>query len=189
MNVNKKIQIKNSNTNKKITVTKNVINLPNKKDKVNFLMYTKQSNELRKKLINHITKNGKKYKSEKTITKGFKAAQKSQKRNHGKITKLSILNTIPVFKIIKLTDKKRRKKSTKEIPTLVSSYTSRVSLGLKYLIKTTNTITQTKRTAFYKKFKNEILSGATLESNATAMKNNFQTKALQEKKYFRFYRW
>ena len=194
MNANKKIQVKNSNKSQKITVTKDIKNLPNqkftnKKNKINFLMYTKQSDELQKKLINHITKNGKKYKSEKTITKSLKATQKSKKKNHGKITKLSILNTIPVFKIIKLTDKKRRKKSTREIPTLVSSYTSRVSLGLKYLIKTSNTTTQTKETAFYEKFKNEILSGAASESNATTIKNNFQTKALQEKKYFRFYRW
>ena len=161
----------------------------NKKTVIRSLTYNnKEPSNLQKKLINHITKNGKKHKSEKAILKSFKATQKSQKKNHEKITKLSILNTIPTFKIIKLTNKKRRKKSIKEIPTLVSSYSSRVSLGLKYLIKTT-AITQTKQAAFFKKFKNELLLGANLENSATTMKNNFQTKALQEKKYFRFYRW
>ena len=177
---------KNRQTKKK---TSN-INLNSKKNKMNSLVYKIQSNDLQTKLINHITKNGKKHKSEKTIIKSFKATQKSQKKNHGKITKLSILNTIPVFKIIKLTDKKRKKKSTKEIPTLVSSYTSRVSLGLKYLIKTTNnTPTQTKQNTFFKKLKNELLLGTLSENNANTIKNNFQIKALQEKKYFRFYRW
>ena len=71
--------------------------------------YLSSSVELQKKLINHIIKNGKKHKSEKNIAKSFKATQKNQKKNHGKITKLSILNTIPTFKIIKLTDKKRRR--------------------------------------------------------------------------------
>ena len=85
MNANKKIQVKNSNKSQKITVTKDIKNLPNqkftnKKNKINFLMYTKQSDELQKKLINHITKNGKKYKSEKTITKSLKATQKSKKK-------------------------------------------------------------------------------------------------------------
>ena len=195
MSENKKLQVKNPKTNQKTTTTTNLPNFSNhrfqnKKNKTNSVTFSNtQSTELQKKLTNHITKNGKKHKSEKTITKSFKIAQKSQKKNHGKIIKLSILNTIPVFKIIKLTDKKRRKKSTREIPTLVSSYTSRVSLGLKYLIQTTNNLSQTKQTAFFKKFKNELLAGANSENNANTMKNNYQTKALQEKKYFRFYRW
>lgn len=174
--------------NKK-TLKKNSEKFPNKNKRavIRSLTYNKESTSLKKKLINHIAKNGKKHKSEKTITKSFKATQKSQKKNHGKITKLSIINTIPTFKIIKLTDKKRKRKSIREIPTLVSSYTSRVSLGLKYLIKTTTT--QTKQTTFFEKFKNELLLGANSENAAITIKNSFQTKALQEKKYFRFYRW
>ena len=148
-----------------------------------------QTNELQNKLINHVTKNGKKQKSEKNIAKSFKATQKSQKKNHGKLTKLSILNTIPIFKIVKLTNKKRRKKSVKEIPTLVSNYNSRVSLSLKYLIKTTNSATLSKQKTFLTKFKNELLLGAKSENQAHTIKQNFQTKALTEKKYFRYYRW
>nr|YP_009317743.1 ribosomal protein S7 [Navicula ramosissima]AOY40403.1 ribosomal protein S7 [Navicula ramosissima] len=156
---------------------------------MNIVKYKAQSLELQKKLINHATRNGKKSKSEKAIMKSFKAAQKSQRKNHGKIIKLSVLNAIPIFKIIKLTDKKRRKKSTKEIPTFVSNYTSRVSLGLKYLIKTTRSLSSSKQANFSEKFKNELLSGTSSENNASVMKTNFQTKACQEKKYFRFYRW
>ena len=177
MNENKKNQRKTSTLNKS-----------RKRDVTKPLTEGMKPIELQKKLINHVTKSGKKHKSEKAITKSFKATQKYQKKNHGKITKLSIINTIPTFKIIKLTNKKRRKKSIKEIPALVSSYKSRVSLGLKYLIKATTT-TQTKQTAFFKKFKNELLSGANSENIAITAKNNFQAKALNEKKYFQFYRW
>lgn len=149
-------------------------------------IYKTNSTELKKKLINHVTKNGKKHQSEKVIHKSFKAVQKSQKRNHGKIIKLSLINTIPTFKLIKLTDKKRRKKSIKEIPALVSSYKSRVSLGLKNFIKT---IANEHNAAFFEKFKNELLLGAFSETRTVTTKNNSQVKALTEKKYFRFYRW
>jgi ribosomal protein S7 len=150
--------------------------------------YRTNFTELKKKLVNHVTKNGKKHQSEKTIQKSWKAVQKAQKGNHRKVIKLSIINTIPTFKIIKLTDKKRRKKSIKEIPALVSSYKSRVSLGLKNIIKATAGV-QTKQSPFFEKFKNELLLGASFETNTIATKNNVQTKALNEKKYFRFYRW
>lgn len=158
----------------------------NKKTK--FLTYKIKPIELQKKLINHSTKSGKKFKSEKSLTKSFKAAQKQQTKNHGKITKLSIINTIPTFKIVKLTNKKRRKKSVKEIPTLVSSYKSRVSLALKYLIKTTN-IAQDKKTRFFKKLKNELFLGVKSDNNAIITKNNYQAKSFNEKKFLKFYRW
>ena len=175
----------------RIITTKNLNNFNNRKNTTSSLTYNAQlqSTELQKKLINHGTKNGKKHKSEKNIAKSFKAIQKSQKKNHRELTKLSILNTIPVFKVVKLTDKKRRKKSTKEIPTLVSNYNSRISLGLKYLIKTTNNTTTIKQDTFFKRFKNELLLGTTAENSASTIKHNFQIKALQEKKYFRYYRW
>lgn len=163
--------------------------LVQEKPQKRIFQFTKQNSiELKKKLTNHITKNGKKHLSEKTINKSFKSVQKSQKRNHGKIIKLSILNTIPIFKIIKLTDKKRRKKSIKEIPALVSSYHSRVSIGLKNIIRITAD-TKTKQSTFFEKLKNELLLGTFSETNAIVTKNNFQAKALNEKKYFRFYRW
>jgi ribosomal protein S7 len=143
--------------------------------------------ELRKKLLNHLTKYGKKHKSEKTVIKSFKLVQKRQKKNHNKTIKFSILNTIPVFKIVKLTNKKRRKKSIKKIPILLSNYESRTSWGLKYLIK--NATPQTKQSAFFTKLENEFLLAATSNSNAVKIKDSLQNEALQEKKSFRFYRW
>lgn len=143
--------------------------------------------ELKKKLFNHITRNGKKHKSEKTIIKSFKLTQKTQKKNHNKVIRLSISNTIPTFRIVKLTNKKRRKKSVKKIPALLSNYESRTSWGLKYLIK--NTTPLTKQGAFFTKLENELVLAATSESSAVKLKNSLQDEALQEKKSFRFYRW
>jgi ribosomal protein S7 len=142
---------------------------------------------LKKKLLNHITKNGKEQISEKTLTKSFKHTQKYKKKNHNKIIKLSILNTIPAFKIVKLTNKKRRKKSVKEIPTLLSNYESRTSWGLKYLVEAS--APQAQRGAFFTKLENEFLLAAASESSAVTLKDSVQTEALQGKKYFRFYRW
>lgn len=174
------------NKNNIQTLKSNLSYSTNKQKSVrNSKTYNANLLELRTKLINHITKNGKKHKSEKTVMQSFKATQKSQKKNHCKITKLSIINTIPIFKIIKLTNKNKRKKSIREIPTLVSSYKSRVSLGLKYIIKTDNATSA----PFSEKLKNELLSGAASQNDAITTKNNSQAKASNEKKYFRFYRW
>jgi hypothetical protein len=62
-----------------------------------------------------------------------------------------------------------------------------VSLGLKHLVISASI--QNDQNAFFKKLKNEFLLGATSENQTINTKNNLQTKALQEKKYFRFYRW
>lgn len=177
MHKNEKAQHYSTNNN----IKKNSFN--------NLTIYNHNPVELRRKLINNITKNGNKHMSEKALNKSLKATQKSEKKNHSKITKLSIVKTVPTFRIIKLTDKKRRKKSIREIPSLVSSYKSRISLGLKYLIATATTGVHTKQSAFFHKFNNELLSGAYSENSAIATKNNSQIKALNEKKYFRFYRW
>jgi len=142
--------------------------------------------ELKKKLSNHILKNGKKQVSEKILTKSFKSIQKSQKKSHNEIVKLAILNSTPTFRIIKLRNKKRKKKSIREIPAFLSTYTYRTSWGLKYLIKTS---TLKPGNIFADQLKHEILSSATSESNAITFKNELQNKALQKKKYFRYYRW
>jgi len=143
--------------------------------------------KLKKKLGNHITKNGKKQISEKILTKTFKRIQKCQKKFYVGIVKLSLTNATPSFKMVELTDKKRKKKSVKEIPTFLSNYKYRTSWGMKYLTKVSNL--QKNQSTFLKKMKNELLITAKSDSQAITLKNNFQSKVLQEKKYFKFYRW
>jgi len=145
-----------------------------------------EKKKLKKKLLSHILKNGRKQISEKILTKSFKSIQKSQKKSHTEIVKLAILNSTPMFRVIKLRNKRRKKKSIKEIPAFLSNYTYRNSWGLKYLIKTSTSKTSG---VFSDQLKHEILLNATSEGNAVAFKNELQKKALPKKKYFKHYRW
>jgi ribosomal protein S7 len=141
----------------------------------------------KKKLINHITKKGKKQVIEKIITKSIKQFQKQQKRNIANIIQLSITNTTPVFRMINLTNKNRRKKSIKRIPLLLANNNWRSSLGLKnlanYIVALEN------RKTLDKKFVEEFLLAAKFESNIITSQNEIQSEASKEKKYFRFFRW
>ena len=141
----------------------------------------------KKKLWNHSTKHGKKQISEKIIAKSFKEAQKSQKKNLNEIIKLSIISSIPTFKIVKLTNKRRRKKSIKEIPTFLSNHESRISWSLKNIIKAV--APKIKGNTFISELLKEYFLLSRLEGKVFTLKNDIQKSSLKEKKYFRFYRW
>jgi ribosomal protein S7 len=142
----------------------------------------------KKKLLNHLTQNGKKQIIEKALTKSFKQIQKYQKKNDKKIIKLAILNSIPAFKLIKLINKKGRKKLIREIPTFLSTTDSRVSWGLKYLVKSLESTAQS--TTLHIKLKNEFLLAAQSESKTIkTLKEHSQIRALKEKKYLKYFRW
>jgi ribosomal protein S7 len=146
-----------------------------------------EKQKLKKKILNHIFKNGKKKTSEKILTKSFKSIQKSQKKSHNEIMKLSIMNATPAFRVIKLKNNKRRKKkSIKEIPAFLSTYIFRSSWALKYLVQTSRKKTSN---VFYTQLTNEALLNAKHEGNAIKFKNEVQDQALQKKKFFRHYRW
>ena len=66
--------------------------------------------KLKQKILNYFLKNGKKQNCENTLLKTIKYIQKSNKKSHTEIMKLSILNTTPIFRIIKLKQKKKKKK-------------------------------------------------------------------------------
>ena len=141
---------------------------------------------IKKKLLNHILKSGKKQISEKILTKSFKSIQKYKKKPHYQILKLAIINTTPMFRLIKLKKKNRKKKSIKEIPAFLSNYIYRTSCSLKYLIKISALRTDN---IFFNKLKQEILSSAAHKSNTVMFKNELQNRILLKKKYFRHYRW
>jgi len=143
--------------------------------------------KLKEKILNHIFKNGKKKTSEKILTKSFKTIQKSQKKSHSEIMKLSIINSTPTFRVIKLKNNRRKKKkSIKEIPAFLSTYMFRSSWALKYIVTNSNKKTSN---IFYNQLKDETLLNAKHEGNAVKLKNELQNQALQKKKYFRHYRW
>lgn len=89
--------------------------LKNKKNK----LLKKQ--KLKDKFINHMITHGKKLKSEKNLRKNLKALQKTEQKSHSKLLGLAILNTMPIFRIIELKKKSKKKKNqTKEIPAFLS---------------------------------------------------------------------
>ena len=146
-----------------------------------------EKQKLKKKILNHILKDGKKKTSEKILSKSFKSIQKLHKKSHSDIIRLSIINSTPAFRVIKLKNNRRRKKkSTKEIPAFLSTYLFRSSWALKYLIQASRKKTSD---VFHSQLANETLLNAKHEGNAVKLKNDIQNQALQKKKYFRHYRW
>ena len=148
---------------------------------------SENKSELKKKILNHILKDGKKRTSEKILRKSLKSIQKFQKKSHNEIIKSSIINSTPVFRIIKLKNNKRRKKkSIKEIPAFLSTYIFRSSWAIKYLIQSSR---DNSSDTFYNQLKNEALLTAKREGAAVKFKTEIQNLALKKKKYFRHYRW
>lgn len=145
-----------------------------------------KNKKLKKKLLKHILINGKKLISEKILTKSLKSIQKHQNKSHSKIFKLAIINSTPIFRIIKLKNKRKRKKSIKEIPSFLSTYLYRTSWSLKHLV---NTATSKTGNVFFNKLNHEILSSAKDESSTITFKNELLNKTLKERKYFKHYRW
>ena len=148
----------------------------------------KSKNTFKKTLTNHITKKGQKDTIEKILTKSFKQIQKQQKKNVTNIIKISVFSFIPTFRMIQLTNKRRRKKSVQQIPAFLSNNKSRSSWGLKNL---TNLSTQEiTKTNLLSKLKNRFLLN-TLQSEDKNIKldNNQQSEISKKKKYLKYYRW
>lgn len=151
------------------------------------MVLRKSKNIFKKILTNHITKKGQKHTIEKILRKSFKQTQKRQKKNTIHIIKISILNVTPTFRMIRLTNKQRRKKSVKQIPAFLSNNKSRSSWGLKNLTKTSTQ--ETSKTTLLDKLIDQFLLATKLENKNIELKNNQQNEASKEKKYFKYYRW
>lgn len=142
--------------------------------------------KLKQKLFNYILKNGEKKTSEKIVSKSFKSIQKYNKKSHNEVVKLSLINSTPTFRIVKLKNNRRKKKSVKEIPAFLSNYGFRTSWALKFIIQIIN---KKASDTFSEKFKKEILLNAKYQGNAVTFKDELQNQALKNKNYFRYYKW
>lgn len=147
----------------------------------------KTEKKLKDKILNYITYKGQKKTSEKIVKKSLKSIQKLQEKPHNNLIKLAVINSTPIFRVIKLKNNRRRKKkSVKEVPSFLSTYTFRASWSLKYLI---NTLSKKDNKTFSKNFSDEIILNAKHQGNAVKFKNELQNQALKKKKNFRNYRW
>lgn len=66
--------------------------------------------DIKNKIINHLTINGKKNKGEKILLKAFKELQESSNKQSKELIKFAIILSTPIFKLHKISQKKRKKK-------------------------------------------------------------------------------
>ena len=139
---------------------------------------------IKNKIIKHLTFKGNKTTGEKILMESVKKIQKESKKPFNKILQLAIINATPIFKVHKLSVKKK-KKNIKEIPSFISKNKARISLAIKFILFSN----KTKSIKMSTKVKNEIIQSSKKEGFAVNNKNELQKKALINKKYFRYYRW
>jgi ribosomal protein S7 len=141
----------------------------------------KEPFEIKKKIINHFMKNGKKSISEKMLLNSLKELQKTSLKQSEELIKNAIVNSIPIFTIHQI---KKKKKKIKEIPVFINNNKSRVSLAIKLIINAVE-----RQTYFFKDFNKEILNNNQQKGNSIQLKSELQKKVIENKRYFRFYRW
>lgn len=143
--------------------------------------------EIKKKLINHIMKNGEKKTSEKILLQSLKTLQKNCVKETQEIVKLALTYSIPIFKLNKIKNKKMKKKNrkTKEIPSFITSNKYRISSAIKLILKS---VKKTPRN-FFINFNKEILLNSQKKGDTIQIKNDLQKQVLVNKRYFNFYKW
>ena len=144
--------------------------------------------EIKNKFINHIVIKGKKSKSEKIVLKSFKTIQRESKKRSEKLLQLALIFNTPLFKINKITNKKKKKKKqkTKIIPAFISQESSRISIAIKYIVKTTQ---KRKSNSLIQKFFKEILTSSQDKSQTIEIKKETQQQILLSRHLFKYYRW
>jgi ribosomal protein S7 len=142
--------------------------------------------EIKKKIVNHLLTHGKKKTSENSLLQSFKELQKHSNKDSKKLAQLALLLTLPVFKLHRIAQKKRKTKQVREIPAFILKEKARVSLAIKFILasvkkKPTNKI--------YIDLKQEILLNAQNKGEAIKVKDELQKQVLLKKRFFKYYRW
>jgi ribosomal protein S7 len=147
-----------------------------------------QKKEIKNKIINHLMLNGDKKTSENILFKATKNLQKNCKKQLKQVVKLSILNSIPTFKLHQIKNKKQKKKNKKikEIPAFIAKQTARASLSIKFILASMKK-KNTKK--IYKQLNQEILLTVESKGNAIELKNKLQQQVILKKHFFKYYRW
>lgn len=141
---------------------------------------------VKNKMINHIMKNGAKKTSEKILLKSFKELQKFTKKQPINLLKLAIISTTPIFKIHKITNRKRKIQTVKEIPKIIFNQKTKISSAIKFILTTLKT---KKSIHFYSKLKKELIISAKNKGFAVQTKNKLQNKITVKKNFISYYRW
>jgi ribosomal protein S7 len=143
--------------------------------------------QIKAKIINHITKNGEKKTSEKLLLKSIKKLQKTSKKQVKALLQLSILNSVPIFKLHTSSNKKQKKrhKKVREMPTFIVRPEIRTSLSIKFIVSNK----EKKSKIFYNELTKKFLLAIQPKSGSVSLKNELQKKILLNKRYLTYYRW
>jgi ribosomal protein S7 len=144
---------------------------------------------LKKKIINHILKNGNKKTCEIIVFKSFKRLQKLSNKPLKKVLKLAVKNSAPIFRIVTLRKKKikkNKKKPDKKVPTFVTKDFERISWGLKYMVRSAKKLALTN---FYKNLSSELVSTAKNYSESITFKKELQQEAVINERFLLNFRW
>ena len=142
--------------------------------------------KIKSKLINHLLKNGNKETCENILLKSLKNIQKNSFKSYKKIIKTAIINSASIFRITKLKQKKRKKKSVKEIPTYIFNNFERISWSLKSILTYSK---KQNENNFYNKLKKEILINSKNKGNSVDKKIDQHKQILTKKRLFLYFRW
>jgi len=137
------------------------------------------------KLINYFFYEGKKRWSENNLLKISKNLQKNSKKNFRNIIKLTLVFSTSIFKINILQNNKRKKTTKKSTFSLIQKSQVRLSLAIKYLIKT---VCIEKSVKFYKIFYKKLLFFLK-NKNFTVQKKDNQKQVFLNRHIFFYYRW
>jgi ribosomal protein S7 len=132
--------------------------------------------------------NGEKTNSEKNFVKSIKALQQDSCKQSKKLFQLALRNTLPIFKMNKITSrkKKKRRKRIIERPAFIRKNSARISLALKFMIATTR---KKKDFTFSHKLKQEIILAAQYKGDSIEYKKDLQKRVFAKKHVFKYYRW
>ena len=142
--------------------------------------------EIKNKIINNLLINGKKNTGEKILLKTLKELQKSSNKKSKELIKFAIIFATPTFKLHIMSQKKRKKKKIREIPSFISKKNARISLAIKFILKT---IKKKNSNKLYNKLKKEVLLTTQLKGDVIQIKNDLQKHILLKKHYFSYFKW
>lgn len=138
------------------------------------------------KIINHLTKKGKRAKSEKIFNKSIKELQKNSKKNVKNLIKLSIILSSLIFKIRTIKNKKNKKKQIKTLPTFIDKKNKRNFFAVKLIVSAAK---ENPNHHFHNKLKEEIFSAVRSENNTIKSQKYLEKQTLKKKYLFKYYRW
>lgn len=145
------------------------------------LNINKKMKNIKDKILNKLTKNGKKETSEKIFKKSLKFIQKFNYQDHNDILKIALINTSPILNIRSI---KTRKKQKKQYPYVLNNKT-RLFFAINFIL---NFTTKKSNSLFYKKLANEFILASKNESESNKQKTSLHERAFIFKKFAK-YRW